>query len=126
MRIFHHPLLNFRSAVAMGKSGKLAAVSSGPVAAKCRLTFHLRVPLSTDLIISGDATLRNISSGCTKAPAAPTANSLACITRLTFAAGQRSRSCYSHPYDINTVTVIAAASVCDAVRCLSFALTDDG
>lgn len=71
MRIFHHPLLHFRSAVAMGKSGKLAAASSGPVVAKYRLTFHLHIPLSTDLVISGDTTLRNISSGCANAPAAP-------------------------------------------------------
>jgi len=38
----------------MGKSRKLATASSKPVAANYRLTFHLCIPLSTDLVISDD------------------------------------------------------------------------
>lgn len=134
MRIFHHPLLHFRSAVAMGKSGKLAAASLGPAAANYRLTFHLRIPPSTNLVISGDTTLRNISSGCANAPAAPSeydGPALSCLAYLWQDSERillfpslrhrrrRRRRCRRRRRG-------HTASVCDAVRCLSYALTDGG
>lgn len=89
------------------------------------MTFHLRIPPSTNLVISGDMTLWNISSEYADAPAAllEYGGLARAVSRLP-AAGEQAGPVV--PIPPSSLPSPLLPSFSSAVRCLSFALTDGG